>query len=115
MNKLFKYNIKKIDSIASISKLVIVSFLISSLLIIVLSISNSSIPIFGQNDTINNNNQVKDVRMKLSIPLKDQPNLPPIEIELEGTAEQIVTELKSLYQNYDVKYYLNGLINDLTK
>jgi hypothetical protein len=59
MDKLFKYNMKKIERIASISKLVIASLLVLSLLIIVLSISNLPIQIFGQNDTINNDNQVK--------------------------------------------------------
>jgi hypothetical protein len=58
MDKSFKYNIKK-EKIASISKLVIVPLLVSSLLIIVLSISNLPTQIFGQNDTINNDNQVK--------------------------------------------------------
>ncbi len=61
MVELFKYNIKKIDSIASTSKLVTVSLLVVSLFIIVSSLlSILPIPIFGQSDEINNNNnQVK--------------------------------------------------------
>ena len=59
MYKLFKYNIKKIDHIASMSKLAAVSILVSSLLILVLSISTLPIPTFGHSDVIINNNQVK--------------------------------------------------------
>ena len=59
MDKLFKYTIKNIESITSKSKLVTASLLVSSLLIIVLSILTLPTPIFGQNDAINNNNQVK--------------------------------------------------------
>ncbi len=57
--RIIQIQYKKIDSIASTSKLVTVSLLVSSLFIIVSSLlSTLSIPIFGQNDAINNN-QVK--------------------------------------------------------
>jgi len=59
MDKFFKHYIKKLDRIASTSKLVAASILLFSLFIIILSLSNLPIIVFGQNDTITNDNQLK--------------------------------------------------------
>jgi hypothetical protein len=59
MDKFFKYNIKKLDKKRSAAKLVPDSSLLFSLFIIIFSISNFPLVVFGQNDTITNDNQMK--------------------------------------------------------